>query len=93
MRAFYTLSEQIFAAPSSAEIAEKLAKLCLNLQATTVRLYRGTAGETRSNRFPLPPIPNRWPSHSSAPRAWRQAREMFPKLERLNLPDVDETPW
>ena len=40
MRAFYTLSEQIFAAPSSAEIAEKLAETLPSiLQATTVRLY------------------------------------------------------
>src|SRR3984893_19480449 len=40
MRAFYTLSEQIFAAPSPTEIAEKLAETLPSiLQATTVRLY------------------------------------------------------
>ena len=40
MRAFYTLSEQIFAAPSSAEIARKLtASLPSILQASSVRLY------------------------------------------------------
>ncbi len=40
MQAFYTLSEQIFAAPSSAEIAEKLAaSLPSVLQASSVRLY------------------------------------------------------
>ena len=40
MRAFYTLSEQIFAAPSAAEIAEKLtATLPSILQASSVRLY------------------------------------------------------
>src|SRR3977135_2523616 len=40
MRAFYTLSEQIFAAPSATEIAEKLADTLPSiLQATTVRLY------------------------------------------------------
>jgi K+-sensing histidine kinase KdpD len=39
-RAFYTLSEQIFAAPSSAEIATKLtASLPSILQASSVRLY------------------------------------------------------
>jgi GAF domain-containing protein len=39
-RAFYTLSEQIFAAPSSAEIAEQLtATLPSILQASSVRLY------------------------------------------------------
>ena len=39
-RAFYTLSEQIFAAPSSAEIARKLtASLPSILQASSVRLY------------------------------------------------------
>jgi len=39
-QAFYTLSEQIFAAPSSAEIAEKLvASLPAILQASSVRLY------------------------------------------------------
>jgi K+-sensing histidine kinase KdpD len=40
MRAFYTLSEQIFAAPSAAEIAEKLTEsLPSILQASGVRLY------------------------------------------------------
>ncbi len=40
MRAFYTLSEEIFAAPSAAEIAEKLtASLPSILQASSVRLY------------------------------------------------------
>ena len=40
MRAFYTLSEQIFAAPSAAEIAEKLAaSLPSILQASSVRFY------------------------------------------------------
>jgi len=40
MRAFYALSEQIFAAPSPAEIAEKLtASLPSILQASSVRLY------------------------------------------------------
>ena len=40
MRAFYSLNEQIFAAPSPAEIAERLAETLPSiLQATTVRLY------------------------------------------------------
>src|SRR5258708_32929516 len=40
MRAFYALSEQIFAAPSAAEIAEKLTEsLPSILQASSVRLY------------------------------------------------------
>ena len=40
MRAFYSLSEQIFAAPSPAEIAEKLtASLPSIVQASNVRLY------------------------------------------------------
>lgn len=40
MRAFYALSEQIFAAPSAAEIAEELsASLPSILQASSVRLY------------------------------------------------------
>lgn len=40
MRAFYTLSEQIFAAPSAGEIAEKLsASLPSILQSSSVRLY------------------------------------------------------
>jgi C4-dicarboxylate-specific signal transduction histidine kinase len=40
MRAFYALSEQIFAAPSAGEIAEKLtASLPSILQASSVRLY------------------------------------------------------
>src|SRR4051794_5319590 len=40
MRAFYTLSEQIFAAPSSGEIAEKLAAtMPFILHASSVRLY------------------------------------------------------
>ena len=40
MRAFYALSEQIFAAPSPAEIAEKLtASLPSILQASSVRLF------------------------------------------------------
>src|ERR1700681_4706784 len=40
MQAFYILSEQIFAAPSAAEIAEKLtASLPSILQASSVRLY------------------------------------------------------
>ncbi len=40
MQAFYTLSEQIFASPSAAEIAEKLtAALPSIMQASSVRLY------------------------------------------------------
>ena len=40
MRAFYNLSEEIFAAPSPTEIAEKLAAILPSItQATTVRLY------------------------------------------------------
>src|SRR5438270_13177330 len=40
MRAFYSLSEEIFAAPSPTEIAEKMAAILPSItQATAVRLY------------------------------------------------------
>jgi signal transduction histidine kinase len=95
MRAFYTLSEQIFAAPSSTEIAEKLAETLPSiLQATTIRLYlwnrRRNSLEsvpTRGDPEPMAISLERPPDGLAA-----GAAKCFKTRMLLNVPDVRRNP-
>ena len=95
MRAFYTLSEQIFAAPSSMEIAEKLAETLPSiLQATTVRLYLWNRRGAGSDSLPASGDPEPMAiSLERPPRVWLAgAAKRFQTRMLLNVPDVRETP-
>ncbi len=80
MRAFYSLNEQIFAAPSPAEIAERLAETLPSiLQATTVRLYlwdRRTAS-LESVPTAADPAPVAFPLEGSVRRAGGGSGKVF----------------
>jgi signal transduction histidine kinase len=91
MRAFYTLNEQIFAAPSPAEIAERLAETVPSiLQATTVRLYlwdRRTAS-LESVPTAADPAPVAFPLEGSAEGLAAGAVKCFQTRALINIPDV-----
>lgn len=91
MRAFYTLNEQIFAAPSPAEIAERLAETLPSiLQATTVRLYlwnRRTAS-LESVATTADPAPVAFPLEGSAEGLAAGAVKCFETRSLINIADV-----
>ncbi len=95
MRAFYTLNEQIFAAPSPAEIAERLAETLPSiLQATTVRLYlwdRRTAS-LESVPTSADPAPVAFPLEGSAEGLAAGAVKCFQTRALINIPDVRRNP-
>ena len=91
MRAFYTLNEQIFAAPSPAEIAERLAETLPSiLQATTVRLYlydRRTAS-LESVPTAADPAPVAFPLEGSVEGLAAGAVKCFQTQAPVNIADV-----
>jgi len=91
MRAFYTLSEQIFAAPSPTEIAEKLAETLPSiLQATTVRLYLWNRRRNSLESVPTAadPEPMAISLEGAAEGLAAGAAKCFQSRMLLNLPDV-----
>jgi hypothetical protein len=91
MRAFYTLSEQIFAAPTAAEIAEKLtASLPSILQASSVRLYLWNRRTASLESVPTSadPEPMAVSLAGGAEGLAAGAVKCFNECELLNLPDV-----
>jgi len=95
MRAFYSLNEQIFAAPSPAEIAERLAETLPSiLQATMVRLYlwdRRTAS-LESVPTTADPAPVAFPVEGSAEGLAAGAVKCFQTKALINIPDVRRNP-
>ncbi|MDP8989013.1 MAG: GAF domain-containing protein [Acidobacteriota bacterium] len=95
MRAFYALNEQIFAAPTAAEIAERLAEsLPSILQASTVRLYlwdRRTAS-LKSVPTAADPAPVAFPLEGSAEGLAAGAVKCFQMRAPMNIPDVRRHP-
>ena len=95
MRAFYTLSEQIFAAPSAADIAEKLTdSLPSILQASSVRLYiwnRRTAS-LESVPTTADPEPMAASLAGEAEGLAAGAVKCFNDRALLNIPDVRRNP-
>lgn len=95
MRAFYSLNEQIFAAPSPAEIAERLAETLPSiLQATTVRLYlwdRRTAS-LESVPTAADPAPVAFPLEGSSEGLAAGAVKSFQTRALINIPDVRRNP-
>jgi len=95
MRAFYTLNEQIFAAPSPAEIAERLAETLPSiLQASTVRLYlwdRRTAS-LESVPTSADPAPVAFPLEGSAEGLAAGAVKCFQTRALINIADVRRNP-
>ncbi len=95
MRAFYSLNEQIFAAPSPAEIAERLAETLPSIfQATTVRLYlwdRRTAS-LESVPTAADPAPVAFPLEGSAEGLAAGAVKCFQTRTLINIPDVRRNP-
>lgn len=91
MRAFYTLSEQIFAASSAAEIAEKLTEsLPSILQASSIRLYvwnRRTAS-LESVPTTADPEPMAVSLAGEAEGLAAGAVKCFHERALLNIPDV-----
>ena len=91
MRAFYALSEQIFAAPSAAEIAEKLtASLPSILQASNVRLYllNRRTGSLESVPTRADPEPMAVSLAGGAEGLAAGAVKCFNDRAPLNIPDV-----
>lgn len=95
MRAFYSLNERIFAAPSPAEIAERLAETLPSiLQASTVRLYlwdRRTAS-LESVPTTTDPAPVAFPIDGSAEGLAAGAVKCFQTKALINIPDVRRNP-
>ena len=91
MRAFYSLNEQIFAAPSPVEIAERLAETLPSiLQASMVRLYlwdRRTAS-LESVPTAADPAPVAFPVEGSAEGLAAGAVKCFQTRALINIPDV-----
>jgi signal transduction histidine kinase len=90
-RAFYTLSEQIFAAPSSAEIAEQLtATLPSILQASSVRLYLWNRRTASLESVPTAsdPEPMAVSLAGSAEGLAAGAVKCFNERALVNIPDV-----
>jgi len=95
MRAFYTLNEQIFAAPSPAEIAERLAETLPSiLQATTVRLYLWDRRSASLESVPTAadPAPVAFPVEGSAEGLAAGAVKCFQTRALINIPDVRRNP-
>lgn len=91
MRAFYTLSEQIFAAPSAGEIAEKLsASLPSILQSSSVRLYLWNRRTASLESVPAPdnPEPMAVSLASGAEGLAAGAVKCFNERALVNIPDV-----
>ena len=91
MRAFYTLSEQIFAAPSAAEIAEKLTETLPSiLQASSVRLYLWNRRTTSLELVPTTadPEPMAVALAGAAEGLAAGAVKCFNDRVLLNIPDV-----
>ena len=91
MHAFYALSEQIFAAPSSAEIAEKLTETLPSiLQASTVRLYLWNRRTKSLESVPTAadPEPMAVSLEDSAEGLGAGAVKCFLSRALLNIPDV-----
>ncbi|MEO8052234.1 MAG: GAF domain-containing protein [Acidobacteriota bacterium] len=91
MQAFYALSEQIFAAPSSTEIAEKLAaSLPFILQASSVRLYLWNRQTTSLESVPstADPEPMAVSLGGAAEGLVAGAVRCFRERTLLNIPDV-----
>ncbi|HSR08492.1 MAG TPA: GAF domain-containing protein [Bryobacteraceae bacterium] len=95
MRAFYNLNEQIFGAPSPAEIAERLAETLPSIfQATTVRLYlwdRRTAS-LESVPTAADPAPVAFPLEGSVEGLAAGAVKCFQTRTPINIPDVRRNP-
>src|SRR5665213_132817 len=95
MRAFYALNEQIFAAPSSAEIAERLAETLPSiLQGTMVRLYlwdRRTAS-LESVPTAADPSPVAFPLEGTAEGLAAGAVKCFQTRALIHIPDVRRNP-
>ncbi len=91
MQAFYALSEQIFAAPSSTEIAEKLAaSLPFILQASSVRLYLWNRQTTSLESVPSTADPEPMAVYlgGAAEGLAAGAVRCFQERTLLNIPDV-----
>src|SRR5579862_634802 len=91
MQAFYTLSEQIFAAPSAVEIAEKLsASLPSILQASIVRLYLWNRRTASLESVPTAadPEPMAVSLAGEAEGVAAGAVKCFNDRAPLNIPDV-----
>src|SRR5579863_2505488 len=91
MRAFYTLSEEIFAAPSAVEIAEKLtASLPSILQASSVRLYLWNRRTASLESVPTAadPEPMAVSLAGEAEGLAAGAVKCFNERAVLNIPDV-----
>lgn len=95
MRAFYTLSEQIFASPSAGEIAEKLtAALPSILQASSVRLYLWNRRTASLESVPTTadPEPMAVSLAEGAEGLAAGAVKCFNDRAPLNIPDVRRNP-
>lgn len=95
MHAFYALSEQIFAAPSSAEIAEKLAETLPSiLQANTVRLYLWNRRTKSLESVPTAadPEPMAVSLEGPADGLGAGAVKCLDSRALLNIPDVRRNP-
>ena len=91
MRAFYNLSEQIFAAPSPTEIAAKLVETLPSiLQATTVRLYLWNRRTKSLESVPTAADPEPMAVSLEGPAEGLPAGAVKCFLSRvmLNIPDV-----
>jgi C4-dicarboxylate-specific signal transduction histidine kinase len=94
-RAFYTLSEQIFAAPSSADIAGKLtASLPSILQASSVRLYLWNRRTASLESVPTAadPEPMAVSLADGAEGLGAGAVRCFNERVLINIPDVRRNP-
>lgn len=95
MHAFYALSEQIFAAPSSGEIAEKLAETLPSiLQGNTVRLYLWNRRTKSLESVPTAadPEPMAVSLEGPADGLGAGAVKCFDSRTLLNIPDVRRNP-
>jgi len=95
MRAFYSLNEQIFAAPSPAEIAERLAETLPSiLQASTVRLYLWDRRSASLESVPTAadPAPVAFPLEGSPEGLAAGAVKCFQTRALINIPDVRRNP-
>jgi len=94
MRAFYALSEQIFAAPSPFEIAEKLADTLPSiLQASTVRLYLWNRRTMSLESVPTAADPEPVAfSLEGAEGLAAGAVKCFETRALMNIPDVRRNP-
>src|SRR6185295_13067599 len=95
MRAFYTLSEQIFSATSSAEIAEKLAETLPSiLPATSVRMHIFNRRTKSLESIPTAadPEPTAVSLEGEAEGLAAGAVKCFEGRAPVNIPDVRRNP-